>query len=300
MAKTTLSATKIFAPVFEPQRILLVGATGRVGRLVLHYWRATPPDCVEIITQHRDPNQQEGFFWPLQEPPNDRLAAQNIDAIVCLAGVTPGPGADLSLNTSLAEAVLAAAHRARIRRVLLASSSSVYGPGEGKPFSETAATAPTNAYGMAKLAMEHACAFWREAGLEVCCLRIGNVAGADALLLNVARSVAKQPITIDRFPDGGGPIRSYIGVATMAEVLCDLTKFRHPLPQVLNIAAPGVVSMEDLARAADHPYVFRPALPGAHQTITLDCDSLAALHDFAADASDPVQMIKQWKETLYR
>ena len=284
----------------EPRRILLVGATGRVGRMVLHHWRAMRPACVEIIEQHRDPDRQGGFFWSLQEPPDDRLAAQRADAIVCLAGVTPGPEADLSLNTLLAEAVLGAAHQAGIRRVLLASSSAVYGVGDGTPFLETDATAPVNAYGEAKLAMEQACAPWRDAELEVCCLRIGNVAGADALLLNAALAAVEQPLSIDRFSDGGGPVRSYIGVATLADVFCDLATCPEPLPQVLNIAAPGFVLMEDLARAAGAPYGFRAAPAGAHQSITLDCHRLTALHAFADDASDPARMVEQWKETLHQ
>lgn len=287
-------------PVAEPKRILLVGATGRVGRLVLHHWRTAPPAGVEIIEQHRDPDRDGGVFWPLLDTPGDQLDTQCIDTIVCLAGVTPGPGADLSLNTPLAEAVLGAAHQAGIRRVLLASSSAVYGVGDGTPFSETDATAPINAYGAAKLAMEQACAPWREAGLDICCMRIGNVAGADALLLNVTRAAAGQPLSIDRFLDGRGPVRSYIGAATLAEVLCDLATRPDPLPQILNIATPGVASMEDLARATGHPYAFRPAPAGAHQSITLDCHRLAALHAFAGDASDPVRMVEQWEESLPR
>ena len=35
-----------------------------------------------------------------------------------------------------------------------------------------------------------------------------------------------------------------------------------------------------------------------HQRITLDCHRLAALHNFAADASDPARMVAQWKDTL--
>lgn len=279
-------------------RLLLLGGTGRVGRMVLHHWHAAPPANVEIVEQHRDPKRQTGFFWPLHEDAGDRLAALKIDAVVCLSGVTPGPGADLSLNKPLALSVLRAAYHAGIPRVLLASSSAVYGAGDGTPFSETSATDPVNAYGEAKLVMEQASAPWRDAGLEVCFLRIGNVAGADALLLNVVQSTADQPLSIDCFPDGRGPVRSYIGASTLAGVLYDLATQPRSLPQTLNIAAPGTIFMEGLARAAGHPFEYRPAPPGAHQHITLDCQALAARHAFAADASDANQMVAQWKETL--
>lgn len=274
-------------PVDRMQRILQVDSTSRVGRLVLHNWRATPPVCLEIIEQHRDLDRDGGLFWPLQEPSNDRLVAQRVDAIVCLAGVTPGPGADLSQNVLLAETVLGAAHRAGVGRVLLASSPAIYGAANGTPFSEADATVPVNAYGRAKLEMEQACVPWREAGLEVCCLRIGNVAGADALLFNVVRAWAEQPLSIDRFPDGRGPVRSYIGAAMLAEVLSNLATHSDPLPHLLNIAVPGVVFMEDLARAADHHYAFRTAPVVAHQRITLDCHRLAVRHPFSQ--TPPIQ-----------
>ncbi|AHM03752.1 hypothetical protein roselon_01364 [Roseibacterium elongatum DSM 19469] len=268
--------------------------------MVTHHWRRAPPNGAVITAQHRDPDRADGLFWPLLDPSAKGPQPGAFDATICLAGVTPGPGADLSLNTGLAEAALTAAHRAGIGRVLVASSSAVYGAGDGTPFSETARTDPVNAYGAAKLDMERACAPWRDKGVEVCCLRIGNVAGADALLLNVARSAPDQPLVIDRFADGRGPVRSYIGARSMADVLLTLATTPRDLPEVLNVAAPGHVWMEDLARAAGHPFDFRDAPPTAYQSITLACARLAALHDFAPDAADPAALVTQWKETLPR
>lgn len=284
----------------EPARLLLVGASGRVGRMVLRHWQLSAPAGATVTAQHRDPNRDDGLFWPLLDPAAAGPQPGAYDAMICLAGVTPGPGADLSLNTALAEAALQGAERAGIPRVLVASSSAVYGAGNGTPFSETSSTDPANAYGAAKLDMEHACADWRDKGVEVCCLRIGNVAGADALLLNVMRSAPDQPLVIDQFADGRGPVRSYIGARSMADVLLTMAMTPNALPEVLNIATPGRVWMEDLAKAAEHPFKFRDAPPTAHQTITLDCSRLAALHDFAPDAADPATMVAQWKDTLPR
>lgn len=284
--------------VFKLARLLLVGSSGRVGSMILRSWQLDPPTGAEIIGQHRNPDRTDGLFWPLLEteakgPPRDRY-----DAIICLAGVTPGPGADLALNTSLVEATLRSAKLANIPRVLVASSSAVYGSGDGTPFCETSTTTPANSYGAAKLDVEYACATWRNQGLEICCLRIGNVAGADALLLNVARSEPDQPIVIDRFADGRGPVRSYIGPRTLSDVLLTLATTPLALPSILNVAAPGSVTMEELSRAAGHPFDFKNAPQTAHQTITLDCGRLAELHDFSADAAEPMELVTQWKDTL--
>ncbi len=281
----------------EPARILLVGGSGRVGRMVLHYWRTAPTTGVEIVEQHRDPTRPTGLRWDLTchlDP--RRLAALSIDTVVCLAGVTPGPGADLMLNTTFAQAVLDTAHQAGISRVLLASSSAVYGAHNDSPFSEQDEPLPVNAYGASKLAMEATSTIWRAKGLEVCCLRIGNVAGADALFLNVANGVS--PLHVDCFPDGRGPLRSYIGAGTLADVLISLATAPTSLPQLLNVAAPGAVYMEDLARAAAHPFTYHPAPGSAFQRITLDCSRLCSLHSFDRAASNPATMVDQWKWSL--
>jgi nucleoside-diphosphate-sugar epimerase len=277
--------------------ILLTGASGRVGAMLRACWRHAAPDLA-LVPQYRRAAPQGALQWdPLDGP--DALLAHVADAgrpaaIVALAGVTPGPGRDLTLNRTLAEATLDAALRAGVRRVLLASSSAVYGAGDGTPFAEEAARAPVNAYGTAKLEMEEACAPWRARGLDLCALRIGNVAGADALLLNVARAGPGGAVVIDRFADDGGPVRSYIGPATLAAVLATLARHPVPLPGALNIAAPEPVAMTALAQAARARIETRPAPPGAHQRITLDCRRLGALHRFAPEDVSPVEMVRQW------
>lgn len=280
--------------------ILLTGASGRVGRMVYHHWPDMAPDLA-LTPQYRRNAPVGALLWnPLDGPGGlvDHIAqtGRRPRAIIALAGVIPGPGRDLSLNRTIAEATLAAAHDAGVPRVLLASSSAVYGAGCGTPFVEDAPCAPVNAYGTAKRDMEATCGPWRARGLDICALRIGNVAGADALLLNVAWAGAGEAAVVDRFADGGGPVRSYIGPATLAAVLATLCRHAGPLPHVLNIAAPAPVAMTALAEAAGAPYQMRPAPPGAHQHITLDCRCLEALHDFAPADSTASEMVHQWQQ----
>jgi len=280
--------------------ILLTGASGRVGRMLCACWSGAVPDLA-LIPQYRRDAPKGALAWDPLAGPGALLAhvaaAGRPLAIVALAGVTPGAGRDLGLNRRLAEATFDAAARAGVGRVLLASSSAVYGAGDGTPFAEEAPCAPVNAYGTAKQEMEAACTRWRARGLDICALRIGNVSGADALLVNVARAGAGGAVVIDRFADGGGPLRSYIGPVTLAAVLATLARHHGPLPEALNIAAPEPVTMAALARAAGARVETRPAPPGAHQCITLDCRRLAALHRFAASDSTAEEMVRQWRAT---
>ena len=283
----------------QSHHILLTGASGRVGRMLCARWPDVAPD-LELTPQYRRDAPADALSWTPLDGPGALVAhaqvGQRPDTIIALAGVTPGPGRDLSLNRTIAEATLAAAHDAGVPRVLLSSSSAVYGAGCGTPFVEDAPCAPVNAYGAAKRDMEAACDPWRARGLDICVLRIGNVAGADALLLNAGRSGPGGAVVIDRFADGGGPVRSYIGPATLAAVLGTLCRHVGPLPPVLNIACPVPVAMADLAGAAGAPYETRPAPPGAHQRIILDCRRLESLHNFAPLDSTATEMVRQWRE----
>jgi len=201
----------------------------------------------------------------------------------------------LDLNIALAEATLAAAYAAGISRVLLTSSSAVYGvPSSDVSLCETDAPHPINAYGRAKLAMEAACAPWRGRGMEICCLRIGNVAGADVLLLNGLAAGPQNPLRIDCFADGSGPVRSYIGPETLARVTAALAAHPGKLPDLLNIGAPEAVAMAGLASAAGMEWRWQEAPQAAIQRITLDITRLASLYSFAPSDSDPVEMIRQW------
>jgi UDP-glucose 4-epimerase len=74
--------------------------------------------------------------------------------------------------------VLIAARDAGVKRVVFASSSSVYGNAKAMPKSEQQCPKPISPYAISKLAGEHYCqAFTQLYGLETVCLRYFNVFG---------------------------------------------------------------------------------------------------------------------------
>lgn len=276
---------------------LMVGASGRVGRLVRAAWMRDPAVAPRLVPQLRRPGGGRALCWAPLEGPEMFEQFVNMDgspaAMIMLAGVIPGRGRDFSVNVALARACLEAARRAGCPRVLLASSAAVYGAAEG-PVPEEARCAPTAGYGRSKLAMEAACAPYRAAGMDVCCLRIGNVVGADALL---RRAVPGRVIRIDRFADGGGPERSYIGPESLARILSVLAGWPAPLPAVMNVAAPVPGAMVDLARAAGLGWQWHAASGGALRRVTLDCTRLDRFYAFDPEECSLPGMMAQYRRS---
>lgn len=213
-----------------------------------------------------------------------------VDVVLALAGVVPGRG-ELGLNTALALAALEIGEALGARRVFLTSSAAVYGPGAQR-LREEDPLYPVSDYGRAKAEMERA-AHLRAAdlGLGVTTLRIGNVAGADALL-----DQAGMARRLDQFADGQGPRRSYIGPRVLADVLAELVRLAAQgadLPDCLNIAQPGAVAMEDLCRAAGFAITWHPAPEGAIASVLMDVSRLSAL--VAMPEARAEALVAEWR-----
>lgn len=111
---------------------------------------------------------------------------EGADALVHLAAFTDargGPG-DLPeyerLNVDLPRQMLAAAAEAGVGRVILASSSAVYGGAraDGSPSAENDEPAPIAPYGESKAEMEQVAGPFIDGGLPVICLRFFTVYGS--------------------------------------------------------------------------------------------------------------------------
>ena len=258
--------------------LLISGAAGRIGRLL------RGPLGARAVMAQRGPGAD--LDWDPLAGPEPLLAWCRQHgapaALLQLArGVPDDPARD---DAAIGQATITAARAAGIGRVLLASSSAVYGHSRATPWTEDEPVDPPGAYGESKRAMEIACA-----GPGVTCLRIGNVVGADALLTNPGR-----PELLDRFECGAGPVRNYIGPVTLSRVLLALAE-APSLPPILNLAAPGPIDMADLAQAAGLPVGRRPAEPDAQARITLDLRRLESLVRFADTDSEPATMVAQWR-----
>ena len=281
--------------------VLVLGATGRIGTILRKSWPQDPiwgQNPGQVVWQTRHGFAEMGPDWcvldPLHQPEALARAATGRAVILCLAGVISArsPESDLADNTALAEAAIRAGQAAHAR-VLLASSAAVYGNQTGNQegvLDEAAPLAPQNDYARAKVAMERrGAALGAELGVPVTSLRIGNIAGIDAIL-----GGWRPGFQLDQFDDGRTPQRSYIGILTLARVLGDLVRTEH-LPEALNVATPGMMEMGALLDAAQLAWTPRPAPDSAIARVCLSTRMLERFTSLTSAEGTASEMLRQWR-----
>jgi nucleoside-diphosphate-sugar epimerase len=178
---------------------VVTGAAGFIGshlsELLLREGHVvTGIDC---LTDYYDPALKEMHVRPALAHERFRLVRGDLlaapladlfagaDVVFHLAGqpgVRPSWGADFATyvmrNLLATQAVLEAARTVPLRKLVYASSSSVYGEAETYPTAETVRPRPISPYGVTKLAAEHLCELYRVGfGIPTVSLRLFTVYG---------------------------------------------------------------------------------------------------------------------------
>lgn len=217
-----------------------------------------------------------------------RTALRAAQTVICMAGVATDHPEQVDRNIDLAKRTLDAAAQVGAGRVLLFSSAAVYGNAPGC-LSEDHLAVPVSSYGKAKRDMERMAATHRHSNTV---LRLGNVAGADAILFGWQSGFA-----LDQLTDGTTPRRSYIGPNALARTLWDLAA-APSLPARLNVAGPGCVQMGALLDAAGLAWTTRPATPATIPSVNLDITRLRTFIDFKAWEGTPDGIVADWQNRL--
>ncbi len=180
-------------------RCVVTGAAGFIGSHLAEYLLERGHDVVGIdcLTDYYDPCRKEANLGPLQRHPRFTLCREDLltaplpvllagaDTVFHLAGqpgVRPSWGAHFATyaarNILVTQRVLEAALAVNLRKLVYASSSSVYGNAETYPTVETLRPQPVSPYGVTKLAGEHLCELYRVGfGLPTASLRLFTVYG---------------------------------------------------------------------------------------------------------------------------
>ncbi|TAJ43686.1 SDR family oxidoreductase [Methanofollis fontis] len=145
--------------------------------------------------------------------------------------------------------VLSVARDAGVKRVINASSSSVYGKVQYLPFDEKHPTQPVSPYGVSKLAAEHYCrVFYEVYGLPTVSLRYFTVYGPRmrpdlGISIFTRKMLANEPITI--FGDGE-QTRDFTYIDNIVKANLDLLKTSAADGYAMNVGGGHRITVNDL------------------------------------------------------
>jgi nucleoside-diphosphate-sugar epimerase len=246
-------------------RVVVTGGAGFIGSHLVD--RLLTDDCADVVvidnlTRGRLANLARWQLDPrldvvqgdVRDADTVDLLVRGADVVYHLAAQSTVMGAvrDMSYTFSTNVVgtfnVLTAAARARVRRVVFASSREVYGEPISLPVDEDSPLLAINSYGASKAAGEAYCrAFRRELGLPVAVLRLANVYGprdtGRVIPLWVGLATAGRELTVY----GGRQVIDFVWVDDTVEALVRAAALEGPV-QPINIGSGTGTRIVDLAR----------------------------------------------------
>ena len=251
-------------------RFVVTGAAGFIGRHVCSAFLSDGHDVVGVdaYTDYYDPARKranaawleahDGYVGVERDLVTDPVddVIDGADAVVHLAGQpgvrlswADGFGTYVDRNVNASHRVLEAARRTRVPRLVLASSSSVYGNAVAYPVSEDAPTRPFSPYGVTKLAMEHlAGAYVENWKLPVVVLRYFTVYGPAqrpdmAMYRFIERVAAGEPVPV--YGDGQ-QVRDFTFVGDAAAATAAAARADVAPGTVVNVAGGSSATVDDV------------------------------------------------------
>lgn len=158
--------------------VLITGGTGLVGSRLLRRLAESNIPCRALVRSDAAlPDGVSAVEGDILEPASLARAVAGVTAVVHLAAAFRTPDEALIWRVNLEgtrNLIAAVKSHARGARVIMASTSHVYGPASPRPAREDDAVAPTHAYPASKVAAENAL---RQSGVNWTILRLPFVYG---------------------------------------------------------------------------------------------------------------------------
>lgn len=249
-------------PTVEPRRVLVTGAAGFIGSHLVEALVAHGDTVVALdrrSARYDDQPAPPGVEWIELDLERDDLdaAVTGCDVVFHLAarpGVRSSWGDDfgdyVAANVTATQRLLEACMRQKIRRLVFASSSSVYGAGAdggAAPSMEDDEVRPMSPYGVTKLAAEQLClAYGRREGspLAVVALRYFTVYGPRQrpdMMLGRAIFAAYSGVPVTLYGDGTQR-REFTYVSDVVDATIAASHI-HSTDEVINVGGGSSVSV---------------------------------------------------------
>ena len=190
----------------------------------------------------------------------NRLENYSFDAIFHFAGQSSGeisfdnPSKDLETNTKSTLLLIEYALKIKCKRIIYASSMSVYGEHEDRPINEKDICSPVSFYGVGKLASENYLQIYKSYGIVFTSLRLFNVYGPGQNLANLrqgmvsiylAQAVNDEKIVVK---GKGNRFRDFIYIDDVVEFCVQCISNKGTFNQVINIGTGKKTLVDELLK----------------------------------------------------
>ncbi len=249
-----------------PRVVAVTGAAGYIGGRLVERLLAEGVERVVGVDVRPAAIEHERYTHLAQDicaPLDVAFRKQGVEAVVHMAFVlrqTRRRAEGHRVNVEGGNNVLWAAHAAEVRRIVLMSSSTIYGPSpkHTAPLDEDAPVRPPRGFAYAEDKAETERAFRRFADtrgddVDVSILRGCVVMGPNAA--NFITAALDKPVLVR--VGGEDPPMQFVHEDDVVELLWRFVA--EPHPGVFNVAAPGTVRWSEMVAAAGKRLISLPA-----------------------------------------
>lgn len=240
-------------------RVLVTGGSGFIGSHLVQ--RLLSQGVAVTCLRHKTPldetaEKADVVDADLSDMRSVEAAMAGISTVFHLAGIAAAHAADacpaeaFRINTLGALNLLEAAHRSDRVRVILVSSSHVFGQPRHLPITEDHPVAPMSVYAATKLAADvMAAGYYRSFGLHVTALRLFNVYGPGQATMAVIPEIIRQALTRGRVQMKAlHPRRDFLYVDDAVEAIVRTAATPAAIGQEIILASGRAVSIAELIR----------------------------------------------------
>ncbi|HBS51496.1 MAG TPA: NAD-dependent epimerase, partial [Coxiellaceae bacterium] len=199
--------------------LLITGVAGFIGSRVARTaiekgYKVIGVDDLSQGYLRNVPKEVHFFEFDLTKSNNTAKLPKNIDYILHLAGQSSGevsfdnPILDLEKNTISTLNLIKFGIKNKVKKIIYASSMSVYGTAEDSPVSETHVCSPLSCYGVGKLAAENYLKVYQNQ-LPYTIFRMFNVYGSGQDMSNLRQGMVSIYLA-HIFKDGYVPVKGSV------------------------------------------------------------------------------------------
>lgn len=242
-------------------RIAVTGASGFIGTELLSELNNTGAEIIGLTREIGGKSDSANLRWQATDYTVDSLtnALSGVDVVIHLAGVrgTTDKREDYVINETMTAAVLEAMSNSNVKRIVFASTISVYNDVDTIPWREDATLEPRTMYGASKIACEQLIQVAaKKNGFDYSIVRIAQVLGLGEKrrgMMNVFLDTAAAGGELNVIGKSIAK-RQYIYVGDLVKIFCMLAMQGEGMSQIVNAGMPNAYTNYEIAEIVNKAY----------------------------------------------